>query len=303
MNTAIWISFATPYLSSITRDESFVHSPMPLDGALAYAAYWRYALENGLTDVAPTDGRIGDGLLERVIYPELEKVFEKTTVGEILGDPQVTNDVYLVSSGFPMQDGKVYFKIGARYLHLPTGEQLSFEYDVQPIRRRVIPERLTVLGINPIPITGKTPNEGIDTSRGGLKAIDNRITTWAIFDYVWYAQVKDEQRLRELLDVLQFQGMGKKRSAGFGKIMGYKIFKRGEGQVELRYEEDRRVFLKYNGQSVLMRPLPYRAITQSKHQVALTNLMIEYGCGSKPPYWNSREVIVREGTTFNFQGG
>jgi hypothetical protein len=208
MNTAIWISFATPYISSITRDESFVHSPMPIDGALAYAVYWRYALENGLTDVAPTDGRISDDLLERVIYPELDKVFEKTTVGEILGDPNVTNDVYLVSSGFPMRDDKVYFKIGARYLDLATGEQLRFEYDVQPIRRRVIPERLTVLGINPITITGKTPSEGIDTSRGGLKGIDNRITTWTIFDYVWFAQAKDEQRLRALLDILQFQGIG-----------------------------------------------------------------------------------------------
>lgn len=301
MNTAIWISFATPYISSITRDESFVHSPMPLDGAIAYAAYWRYATQNALTDVAPTDGRINDDLLGRVIYPELDKVFEKTTVGELLGDPKVTDDVYLVSSGFPIQNGKTYFKIGARYLHLPTGEQLSFEFDVQPIRRRVMPTRLAMLGINPITITGIVPSDGIDTSRGGLKAINNRITTWAIFDYVWYAQVKDENVLRELLDVLRFQGMGKKRSAGFGKIADFQILKRGEGKAGLQYESDRHVFLRHNNQSVLMRPLSYRAITQSTRKVPLTNLMIEYGCGSKPPYWNSREVIVREGTTFNFQ--
>ena len=302
MNTAIWISFATPYISSITRDESFVHSPMPLDGALAYAAYWRYAMESDLRDVAPTDGKIGDDLLARVIYPELDKIFEKITVGEILGDPKVTDDVYLVSSGFPMRDNRVYFKIGARYLDWQTGEQLKFEYDVQPIRRRVIPSRLTMLDITPITITGKTPNEGIDTSRGGLKAIDNRITTWAIFDYVWYAEVKENGTplLRELLDVLRFQGMGKKRSAGFGKIADYRILKQDEWDAGWKFGEDRWMFLKHNGQSVLMRPLPYHAITQSQKQVALTNLMIEYGCGSKPPYWNSREVIVREGTTFNF---
>jgi hypothetical protein len=301
MNSAIWLSFATPYVSSITRDESFVHSPMPLDGALAYAAYWRYAMANGMTNVPPTDGRISGDLLTRVIYPELDKIFEKTTVGQILGDPKVKEEVYLVSSGFPMRDGKVYFKIGARYLHLPTGEQLSFEFDTQPIRRRVIPTRLKMLGINPITITGIVPSDGIDTSRGGLKAIDNRIMTWTIFDYVWYAQLKDENSLRELLGVLRFQGMGKKRSAGFGKIADYRILKQREGNAGMQYEEDRDVFLKHHGQSVLMRPLPYRAITQSERKVALTNLMIEYGCGSKPPYWNSREVIVREGTTFNFQ--
>lgn len=302
MNTAIWISFATPYISSITRDESFVHSPMPLDGALAYAAFWLYAMDNGMTDVAPTDGRISDDLLDRVIYPELDRIFEKSSVGEILGGSKDDNEVYLVSSGFPMRNGKAYFKIGARYLSLPTGEPLSFEFDVQPIRRRVIPTRLTMLGIDPITVTGIIPRDGIDTSRGGLKAINNRITTWAIFDYVWYAQVKDAKRLRALLDVLQFQGMGKKRSAGFGRLTDYRIVKRAEWNAALAFDEDtpRHVFQKFNGQSILMRPLPYRAITQSKRQVALTNLMIEYGCGSKPPYWNSREVIVREGTTFNF---
>ncbi len=167
-------------------------------------------------------------------------------------------------------------------------------------RRRVIPSRLTMLDIAPITITGIVPSEGIDTSRGGLKGIDNRITTWAVFDYVWYAQVKDEQRLRELLDVLRFQGMGKKRSAGFGKVIEYRVLKREHWNAGWKFEQDHRVFLKHHGQSVLMRPLPYRAITQSAQKVALTNLMIEYSCGSKPPYWNSREVIVREGTTFNF---
>jgi len=275
---------------------------MPLDGALAYAAYWRYAMENGLTDVPPTDGRIGGDLLERVVYPELERIFEKTTVGEILGGSKDANEVYLVSSGFPMRDNRVYFKIGARYLDWQTGAQLKFEYDVQPIRRRVIPSRLAMLDIVPITITGIVPSEGLDTSRGGLKAIDNRITTWAIFDYVWFAQVKEDGAplLRELLDVLRFQGMGKKRSAGFGKIADYRILKEEEWDAGWKFGKDRRIFLKHNGQSVLMRPLPYRAITQSQKQVALTNLMIEYGCGSKPPYWNSREVIVREGTTFNF---
>ncbi len=298
MNTAIWISFATPYISSITRDESFVHSPMPLDGALAYAAYWRYAIENSLRDVAPTDGRIGDDLLTRVIYPELDRIFEKTTVGEILDGEKDKNDVYLVSSGFPMCDGKVYFKIGARYLHLSTGEQLSFEFDTQPIRRRVIPSRLTMLDIEPITITEK-PVKEIETSKGATKMIDNRITTWTIFDYVWYAQVKDDNRLRELLDVLRFQGMGKKRSAGFGKITRYQLLKPEDVSRDLTIQ--RNVFVKHKSQTVLTRPLPYRAITQSKKPVALTNLMIEYGCGAKPPYWNSREVIVREGTTFNFE--
>ncbi len=302
MNTAICISFATPYLSSITRDESYVHSPMPLDGALAYAAYWRYLWEHGFSDVAPTNGKISDDLLQDVIYPELDQIFEKTSVGEILGDETVTDEIYLVSSGFPIMDGEVYFKVGAQYLHLPD-EQLRLEYEVQPIRRRVIPSRLTVLGIAPITVTGIVPSEGIDTSRGGLKGIDNRITTWKIFEYVWYAEVRQENRLYELLDVLRFQGMGKKRSAGFGKIADYRVLKRGEWDEGLEFQEDSQhfVFLKHKAQSILMRPLSYRAILRSTAKVALTNLMIEYGCGAKPPYWNSREVIVREGTTFNFQ--
>ncbi len=305
MNTAICISFATPYITSITRDESFVHSPMPLDGALAYAVYWQYLTDDGARELAPTDGRISDDLLARVIDPHLDKILAKTTVGEIMGDGKVGSDIYVMSSGFPMREGKTYFKIGARYVHHPTGEQLSVEYDTQPIRRRVDQSRLAVLGIDPITMTGKIPSDGIDNSRGGLKAIDNRISAWAVFDYVWYAEVKDNAQslLDELLGILRVQGMGKKRSVGFGKIVDYRILKRADWPAGMKFDEDavHRVFLKHAAQSVLMRPLSYRAVAQSTHPVALTNLMIEYGCGSMPPYWNSREVVVREGTTFNFQ--
>jgi hypothetical protein len=278
---------------------------MPLDGALAYAAYWQHLADDGARELAPTDGKLGDDLLNRVIYPHLDRILAKTNVGEIMGDGKVGSDIYVMSSGFPMRQGNTYFKIGARYLHPPTGEQLTVEYDVQPIRRRVDPSRLAVLGIDPITLTGKIPSDGIDNSRGGLKAIDNRITAWAVFDYVWYADVRQnaEPLLHELLGILRVQGMGKKRSVGFGKIVDYRILKRTDWPAGMEFDEDavHRVFLKYAGQSILMRPLSYRAVTQSSRPVALTNLMIEYGCGSMPPYWNSREVVVREGTTFNFQ--
>jgi len=294
MNTAIYISFATPYISSITRDECFVHSPMPLDGALAYAIYWRHAFQQGSMQLTPTNGSLNGDLLEQVVYPELSRVLAKTTVGGILGDESITNEVYLVSSGFPVQKGRAFFKVGARYVELETGTLLDLKYDIQPIRKRVDPMRLMSLGIQPITKTGIVPREEIDTKRGGLKAIDNRITTWTVFDYVWYAQVLDEGLLRELLEVLKFQGMGKKRSAGFGKVVGYCI------QSNNDFVAEKEVFIRPNGQYVLLRPIPYSAVMNSKTKVALTNLMVEFGCGSRPPYWNAKEVIIREGTIFNF---
>ncbi len=35
-------------------------------------------------------------------------------------------------------------------------------------------------------------------------------------------------------------------------------------------------------------------------RVVMTNLMVESGCGYRPPYWSDRRVVVREGTIFRF---
>ncbi len=136
--------------------------------------------------------------------------------------------------------------------------------------------------------------EGIDTSRGGLKGIDNKLTTWIIFEYVWFAEVLDEGRLRGLLEILKFQGMGKKRSAGFGKMVGYRLEPFGGLDV------DRHVFAQRDGQTILLRPLPYDAVNRAAQKVVMTNLMVEFGCGTRPPYWSERRVVVREGTIFRF---
>jgi hypothetical protein len=135
---------------------------------------------------------------------------------------------------------------------------------------------------------------GIDTSRGGLKGIDNKLTTWSIFEYVWFAAVQDEARLRELLDVLKFQGMGKKRSAGFGRVVSHRLEPLRGVSLE------RRVFARMDGQTVLLRPLPYEAVSSAASDIVMTNLMVEFGCGIRPPYWSDRRVVVREGTMFTF---
>jgi hypothetical protein len=292
MNTAIYLSFATPYISSITRDQYYVHSPMPLDGAIAYTIYWESVV--GGEAMTPTGGQANRELMDRAVYPELRQVFAATTVGNILGDLTLTEEVFVVSSGFPVLGGEPYIKQGARYIGIASGQPLDLQYDTQPIRRRVYPQRLTTLGIEVVTRRGKVFKEGIDTSRGGLKGIDNRLTAWTIFEYVWFAQVLDEGRLRELLEILKFQGMGKKRSAGFGKMVDY----RPEPFSGLTV--DRQVFAQRDGQTVLLRPLPYDAVNRAAQKVVMTNLMVEFGCGTRPPYWSDRRVVVREGTIFRF---
>jgi hypothetical protein len=292
MNTAIYLSFATPYISSITRDQYYVHSPMPLDGAIAYAIYWE-RVASGET-MTPTGGQANRELMEQAVYPELRRVFAATTVGNILGDLTLTDEVFVVSSGFPVHEDETYIKQGARYIGLASDQPLALQYDTQPIRRRVYPQRLTTLGIEVVTRRGKVSKEGIDTSRGGLKGIDNRLTAWTIFEYVWFAEVLNEERLRELLEIFKLQGMGKKRSAGFGKMVGYRLEPFGGFSV------DRQVFARRDGQTILLRPLPYDAVNRAAQKVVMTNLMVEFGCGTRPPYWSDRRVVVREGTIFRF---
>jgi hypothetical protein len=292
MNTAIRLKFATPYISSITRDQYYVHSPMPLDGPISYAIYWETSARN--ETVTLTSGSADDELMERAVYPELRRVLAATTVGQILGDLVSTDEVFVVSSGFPLVDGETYIKRGATYVGLNSGQPLRLEYETQPIRRRVYPERLSELGIDVLTKKGQVSKEGIDTSRGGLKGIDNKLTAWAIFEYVWFADVLDVVRLKELLEILKFQGMGKKRTAGFGKIVDYQL------EPVPRLSIDRSVFADLNGQTILLRPLPYDEINRAVQRVVMTNLMIEFGCGIRPPYWSERRVVVREGTIFGF---
>jgi len=293
MNRAIHIFFATPYLSSITRDQFYVHSPMPLDGAIAYAIYWQAVALRG--QQTPTRGRADTVLMEGIVYPELRRVFGSDALGAILSDSALTEEIFFVSSGFPVHEGQPFIKHGARYVALKTGEVLQLEYETQPIRKRVDPQKLTSLGIQAVTKRGYVSKEGIDTSRGPLKAIDSKITTWRIFEYVWFAQVNDESLLRELLEVLKFQGMGKKRSAGFGQVVDYDI-----RPIPNELSLNRQVFAERDGQMVLLRPLPYDAIMRSQSKLVMTNLMVEFGCGYRPPYWSDRGVVVREGTMFRF---
>lgn len=292
MNTAIHVSFATPYISSITRDQYYVHSPMPLDGAIASAIYWEATANNEAA--IPTFGQADHESMDRVVYPELGRIFKSVTVGEILSDLYLTDEIFLVSSGFPVDGGEAYIRRGAQYIGLVSGQPLTPEYDTQPIRRRVYPQRLASLNIHVVTKIGKASKEGIDTSRGGLKGIDNKLITWAVFEMVWFAQVLDPKRLRELLQILKFQGMGKKRSAGFGKVVDFRVEPFGGLDIE------REVFATQGDQLVLLRPLPYDAVRRTANRVVMTNLMVEYGCGARPPYWSDRRVVVREGTIFRF---
>ena len=297
MNTAITIRFLTPYVSSITRDQDFVHSPLPLDGAVAHAAYWK-ALVAGRVADSPTGGQADPALMRDHVTPVLDAVFGRVSLGSLLGDSTITEQVYAVSSGFPLVKDRLFVKRGARWLDLDSGDPLTLDYEVQPIRKRVTLDRLSSLGLALVGERGRPLTSEPETGKGVLKAIDNRITTWQVYEYVWLADVRDRGRLEALLEVLKYQGMGKKRTAGFGKVVGYAIEDLGKRFPSLRVE--RRLFLDYQGQHILLRPLPYDAIMLAPGRVVMTNLMVESGCGYRPPYWSDRRVVVREGTIFRF---
>jgi len=300
MNYAITLHFLTPYICSITRDQDFVHSPMPLDGALAHAAYWQ-ALATGQMDESPTGRKANVDIMTNHVMPVLDEVLERVSLGDsdLLNDTAITDWVYAISSGFPMVDGCLYIKRGARWLNPDQDEPLTLDYDVQPIRKRVDITRLSSLEITRVSKRGKPRTSEPETGKGVLKAIDNRLITWQIYEYVWFAAVKDETRLRELLDVLKFQGgLGKKRTAGFGKLLDYEIETLYVLFPNLQLEK--RLFVDWNGDLVLLRPLPYDAIMLAPRRVVMTNLIVESGCGYRPPYWSDRRVIVREGTIFRF---
>jgi hypothetical protein len=304
MNTSIVIRFLTPYVSSITRDQDFVHSPLPLDGALAHAAYWQ-ALVAGRVADSPTSGRADPALMDDHVTPVLDGIFATVPLGDhdLLDDPSITEQVYSISSGFPLVAGQPYVKLGARWVNLDTNDPLVLDYEVQPIRKRVPVDRLSSLGLGWVserggPITGEP-----ETGKGVLKAIDNRITTWRVYEYVWLAQVRDRaghERLAGLLEVLKYQGLGKKRTAGLGKVFDYQVEEIEDSFPSLHRRIRQRLFLEHDHQLVLLRPLPYDAIMLVPGRVVMTNLMVESGCGYRPPYWSDRRVVVREGTIFRF---
>jgi hypothetical protein len=300
MNSAITIRFLTPYINSITRDQDYVHSPLPLDGALAHAAYWE-ALVAGQVADSPTEGRANPELMREHVTPTLDAIFASVPLGsaDLLNDASVSEQVYAVSSGFPFVDGQVYLKRGARWLNLDTGAMFSPDYEVQPIRKRVPMDRLSALDLALVGERGDLLTGEVETGKGVLKAIDNRITTWQVYEYVWFAEVRDEHRLRQLLAVLKYQGMGKKHTAGFGKVLDYDVQSFTVRFPTLRVER-RHLFVEHNDELILLRPLPYDAIMLAQSRVVMTNLMVESGCGFRPPYWSDRRVVVREGTIFRF---
>jgi hypothetical protein len=300
MNSAVIIRFLTPYISSITRDQDYVHSPLPLDGALAHAAYWE-ALMAGRVSDSPTGGQADPVLMQEHVTPALEAVFETVPLGELLGDDSITERVYAVSSGFPIVEDLLYIRRGARWVSLDTGDLLPVDYETQPIRKRVTLDRVSSLRLELVGERGRPLTRAPETGKGVLKAINNRVITWQVYEYLWLAEIRNPDRLRALLDVLKYQGMGKKRTAGFGKILDYEVIDKSE--LESRFpslEVKRHLFLDLKQKLVLLRPLPYDIIMLVPGQVVMTNLIVESGCGYCPPYWSDRRVVVREGTLFRF---
>ncbi len=297
MNSAIIIRFLTPYISSITRDQDFVHSPLPLDGALAHAAYWEAVVAERVTD-SPTGGHADPALMRDHVIPVLDNIFTQVSLGDLLDDNTITEQVYVVSSGFPLVKGQLYIKRGARWLGLDSGDLLSLDYEVQPIRKRVMLDRLSLLDLTLVGERGRPRTGEPETGKGVLKAIDNRITTWQVYEYVWLAEVRNHDRLEALLAVLKHQGMGKKRTAGFGKVFDYKVERLDQVFPELKIEHH--LFMEWDDDLVLLRPLPYDMIITAPSKVVMTNLVVESGCGYRPPYWSDRRVVVREGTIFRF---
>jgi hypothetical protein len=302
MNTVITIHFLTPYISSITRDQDYVHSPLPLDGALAHAAYWQALVAGHIAD-SPTGPRADPTLMAEHITPVLDSIFEQVSLGELLGDHVIQEKVYSISSGFPIVGNQLYHKYGARWLSLDSRQPLIVDYETQPLRKRVPVDRISSLDLSWVGERGGSVGEP-ETGKGTLKAIDNRILAWQIYEYAWLAQVRDtaaRDRLQALLRILYFQGMGKKRTAGFGKIFGEPLITDlNTAFPELAGQIRENIFLERDDQLVLLRPLPYDAIMLAPGRVVMTNLIVESGCGYRPPYWNDRRVVVREGTIFRF---
>jgi hypothetical protein len=306
MNTAIYIRFATPYLNSITRDDSYVHSLNPLDGATAYALYWRLAGQRNL-NYPQTEERLVDPALKDDILAQLRQIFVEQELGHnSILDNGRPERIFLVSSGFPIdQNGTLYLRIGARYAPLPEvlnnqPARTAFlpRRVVQPLRKRVDPMRLVVSDVQPIQKRGGPMSKDIETSKAGLKSIDSRIVTWEVFEYVWFAELVSGAKplLKEALDLLKFQGMGKKHSAGFGKVIDYEI------DLPLPFPNDkvaRRIFWNNGPETILMRPIPYSATTGQR--IVLTNQLLEFSGGTQPPYWSERQTVIREGTIFAFQ--
>jgi hypothetical protein len=299
MNSAIVIRFLTPYVSSITRDQDYVHSPMPLDGALAHAAYWQALVAGHVTD-SPTGGQADPVLMRKYVTPVLDATLASVSLGDaaLLDDGSISEWVYAISSGFPIVENQLYIKYGARWIDFDGGTMLAPAYEVQPIRKRVPVDRVSALDLTWVGERGKPLTREPETGKGVLKAIDNRITTWQVYEYVWFAEILDESRLKQLLDVLKYQGMGKKRSAGFGKVLDYGVYPLSTTFPGLTIK--RRLFLDRQSELVLLRPLPYDAIMLAQSRVVMTNLVVESGCGFRPPYWSDRCVVAREGTIFRF---
>lgn len=295
MDKAIHLTFLTPYVSSLTRDQDYLHVPLPLDGALAHAAYWQ-ALVAGDIPWSSTGNQADSDIMNVYVRPELDAVLESVSLGDsdLLDDGGITERLYRISSGFPVDQGQLYIKYGARWVQPDSNISLVPEMERQPIRKRVDRNRFNYLDMELVTERGRL-NAQVEWGKGGVKPIDNRLTLWRVYHYVWFAKVRDETRLKKLLEVLKFQGMGKKRTAGFGKLCDYEI---KPLPPEITIEQ--KLFLKHNNELVLLRPLPYDAIMSATRRIVMTNLVVESGCGYQPPYWDKRGVVVREGTIFKF---
>jgi hypothetical protein len=299
MNSAIVVRFLTPYISSVTRDQDYLHSPLPLDGALAHAAYWE-ALTTGQVERSPTQGEADRDLMHDHVNPVLNRVLGRVALGdsELLDDPQLNEKIYLMSSGYPIKDGQLFIKQGAAWINLQSDTNLSIDREIQPIRKRVPVDRMKMLDLEWVGERGNPLTREPETGKGTLKAIDNRVSLWKIYEYTWFAQVLDRERLTSLLQILQYEGLGKKRTTGFGKILDYRIVDLDAMFPDVQIK--RHFFVQQGDELILTRPLPYDAIIRAQSRIVMTNLIVESGCGYTPPYWSNRCVVVREGTLFRF---
>ncbi len=138
----------------------------------------------------------------------------------------------------------------------------------------------------------------ISVGSGGYRAIDLSVKVPIEFlstEYVFFASVRDREKLVEELDMLKKSGVGKKRDMGFGDLISYDIYKVQfsnkiaiESPMILLYKEKDNYF-----KIITLRNLPVTIVNTLRQKNELIIASMNFVSSRiRPPYWIREEIYV-----------
>lgn len=290
MTYLVTLKFRTYPLSlSLSSPNELSQELMPLDGALAFAEYYKIKLS------CESDWRMK--YLEDTLNSKEVEWRSKTQSSYLL--PAIVNDENLIVTtpmGF-----KAVFTIGTKAHYEFSQSQYPKRMESSQILLR-LGRRDDIVKVeilrNSLGIEFPRKIKALPSSQSGpYKAVDYLVKTYTP-NLMWVSVVEgiSKEKLEELLSILKKFGIGKKRNMGWGDLLDYNIHpldRDSRNSITSEYIVHNQKFLE------TWRPLspekiaelikwPQRTVRNGK--LSLLDSKIGYGA-EKPPYWRKYLVV------------